>query len=449
VLQLGDGSVRRLPNQTSAVVDVAFLAQEGLRTLADDRSVSTWAPGGDAGYRLLDTSGGLNEGTVGRFSADGRRLVLLGAQAADVEDVTTGASLLRQTSIDHALGLADLAASSSGVVVVAADGSMSLLDWQGTGATAAEAAPAVAPAPLAAVGASRNGNHVATVAADGVVRLLDRAGRILRSTTATSLGLSLDDVINEASATTDAEGGWVDRGPALAVSDDGDVVTIGATTAIVSWLSSPGASPRYAVPQGARVTAMGLSPDGSYVAAGLDLSAVPQARGDNGVYLWDATSGELVTGQVLRDDITAIEFTPDGSLIMIGTDAGELRVLDTATADARLVPRYADLDGAVISIASSPDLLAVATPDSLLLFAWEEFDYATSEDPVDAYREVNLFPAEAAFVDVAFDETGSNLMAVEADGFAYVVEDVGSPVDLQWAVERAEQLIAENDADGA
>lgn len=85
----------------------------------------------------------------------------------------------------------------------------------------------------------------------------------------------------------------------------------------------------------------------------------------NRVMLWDYQTGELLkTFEVNDSDVAALEFTPDGKLLVIGTSKGVVRLMDVATWK---LTGIVDLDAPVHSLAVATNRILVGCADGTLL----------------------------------------------------------------------------------
>ena len=71
------------------------------------------------------------------------------------------------------------------------------------------------------------------------------------------------------------------------------------------------------------VTAVSFSPDGRLVVSGSDA--------DKTVRVWDSTTGKEVARMTHESSVTAVSFSPDGRLVVSGSEDNTVRVWDSTT----------------------------------------------------------------------------------------------------------------------
>jgi hypothetical protein len=171
----------------------------------------------------------------------------------------------------------------------------------------------------------------------------------------------------------------------VAVAPGGTKVALGRTDCAVELFDLPGSDGPMLqpVPGGdhlefERVYRLAFSPDGKLLAAGAGTSGFVtnpreewRGRG-GGLYLYDAVKGEFLAGiPTTRDDILAVAFSPDGSLLFFGSTDCTVRVLGVGTRQEVAV--LSGHVGGVNALAFSPDgtTLASAGGDGLVrLWPW-------------------------------------------------------------------------------
>jgi WD40 repeat protein len=162
--------------------------------------------------------------------------------------------------------------------------------------------------------------------------------------------------------------------------------------------------------------------------------------------LWNYRTGELLKTFEPNDSwVSALAFTPDGKLLVIGTDKGVVRVMDVATWK---VTRTIDLDSPVHSLAASAEHIAVGYGDGTvamlnlgeqssvpevrkqtgaingLAFSpkGDQFASASADRTVKVWDAATLKLRSsleghvAGVVDVTFSPNGQKMASIDADG---------------------------------
>jgi WD40 repeat protein len=171
---------------------------------------------------------------------------------------------------------------------------------------------------------SPDASHLATGSLDGTISLWDRATR----------------------ARTSAVHGHEGVVRSVAFAADGPLVTGGDDGYVRFWSVEDGQLRSQAEKPAHReaVTAVAVEHDGRLAASG---------SLDGTVLLWDLDTLEPRQPLPVDSAVTSLAFSPDGSTIAIGTDAGDIRLIDLA--NRREPVRLTGHDGSVLSVAFSPD----------------------------------------------------------------------------------------------
>jgi WD40 repeat protein len=181
------------------------------------------------------------------------------------------------------------------------------------------------------------------------------------------------------------------RAAGLAVSGDARLLATGGYDGRVSLWSPPGDAPTRTLASREHVMNLAMSADGRALAASADRPAVT---------LWDLSdSAEPI---VLREDggATAVAFTPDATLLLVGLRDGSLAVYEVAR--RRLVTTIPSSEGEALSLAVSPDGR---------LAALGHRGRAVTLHELPSGRLLRTFRTETAPFAVSFDHDGRMLAA--------------------------------------
>ncbi|MBD2038590.1 WD40 repeat domain-containing protein [Leptolyngbya sp. FACHB-321] len=216
------------------------------------------------------------------------------------------------------------------------------------------------------ISVSPNRQYIASGGRDGILRLWDINGRLLRSRTGsgsaiTSLSFSPDGK-SLASASIDATiriwsveetsrvlvvmTGHTNAVTSVSFSPDGKTLASGSyDNTIKLWRAETGALFRTIVGHTDAVTSVSFSPDGRRIVS----------SGDDGtIHLWDASTGKLiVTFRGHQGGVTSVSFSPDGRTIISSGDDGTIHLWDAST--GKLIVTFRGHQGGVTSASFSPD----------------------------------------------------------------------------------------------
>ena len=202
--------------------------------------------------------------------------------------------------------------------------------------------------PINAVAFSPDGSLIATASNDTTVRISETASRAHRTTLKGHNGAVLD----------------------VAFSPDGSLIaTASSDTTVRIWDSTTGSHRGTITGQTIKMkmNAVAFSPNGSLIATASD---------DSGARIW-SLAGHRPIGTLFRwtprlhrtirhsadSIVTSVAFSPDSSLIVIGSDDATARICDTDS--GTLSRKLTGHTGAVTAVAFSPDgsLIATASDD--------------------------------------------------------------------------------------
>jgi hypothetical protein len=172
----------------------------------------------------------------------------------------------------------------------------------------------------------------------------------------------------------------------IAPAPGGTKVALGRTECAVELFDRAGGGERVLQPalseevERQRVYALAFSPDGKLLAAGAGTSGFVDDPSEGwfgrggGLYLYDAVKGGLLASfPAPNDDIMALAFSPDGSLLFYGSTDCTVRVVDAAARQE--IATLSGHVGGVNALALSPDgnTLASAGGDGLVrLWPWRQ-----------------------------------------------------------------------------
>jgi hypothetical protein len=220
-------------------------------------------------------------------------------------------------------------------------------------------------------------------------------GVTFKGTTATAVGYDGAGWRRNLTTAGDWESCWPERRTdthifysALALAPRGTTVALGRTECLIDLFDWPGSGegltlrPEPPVPQSEyqRIHALAFSPDGKLLAAGAGKSGLVNDPSEDwfgrggGLYLYDVDKGEQFASlPAPRDDLIALAFSPDGSLLFVGSTDCTVRVIDVASRQELAV--LSGHVGGVNALAFSPDgnTLASAGGDGLVrLWPWRQ-----------------------------------------------------------------------------
>lgn len=331
------------PDQAGGVIELAF-SPDGTRVASAGQNglVAIWdvATGEPVGEPLPGLT--KNVWTVA-FSPDGERLMAAGDDDIIVAwDAATGEPIGEPWPAAHQTNYV-LAFSPDGSRVAAGGGDGTLTIWDVAIGEPVDDAWQVHPLAIYGLVFTADGSNVASASGDQTIVVTDaatgeRVGEPWQGHQGTVIDLSRNG----------------DGSRLASASDDG---------AVIIW-TLPARSPlaRSLPGTGAAVMDLALSPDGSRAAT----------IGPIEVAIWDTATGERVGTLDLpaSDSVMTMDFSPNGSLIATGNQAGAITLWDAATGQASGGP-WPGHEGRIWGVDVSPDgtrLLSAGNDGSVILW---------------------------------------------------------------------------------
>jgi WD40 repeat protein/DNA-binding SARP family transcriptional activator len=425
-----DGTVRLWDTETGEELD-KLRGHDGSWTdpvfSADGRRLA--ASGEDSTVRIWDVARGTEERTLTghehgthrvAFSPDASRL----ATAADdgtakLWDLATGAVVTLQ---GHSWSVTGVAFSPDGSSIVTASADASVRIWD---SASGEHLRTFDGPPYLAVAYSPDGRYIATAGSDAIARILDadtgREELTLAGHTGAVTNIAYtpdgshllttghDGTTRLWDVGVGGGGDWL-RVPTaklipveVTFSPDGATFAAPAEPAGVTiWDTHSGEEIITLTGYESNLTSVAYSPDGSLIVAGSDRTAE--------LPVWDVETGELLFMLEGHDDsVRAVSFSPDGSRIVTGSRDGTARMWNAATGEQQ----------AALSVNPDGVFSATFTPDGHFIVTGDIDGNVTVWDPADqgATRTFNRHEKEIA--DLAFGPDGMFLTA-SGDGTANV-----------------------------
>ncbi|SOD82512.1 WD-40 repeat-containing protein [Streptomyces sp. Ag109_G2-15] len=359
--------VATLTGPAGAVNAVAF-SPDGTWLAASGQDSSVWIWETATGVLRATLTGHASWVHALAISPDGQHVVTGGTDAR-IQAWDTATGTLATTLIAHS-GVSGMAFSRDGVWLATShyDGAVRVWDW-GAGTLTATLTGHTGAAN--AVSVSADGAWIASGGNDGTVRIWDRAVATL-------------------AATLTGHRDWVN---AVAFSADGARLVSGGNDGMALVWDRASASACAAL-TGHRdwVRAVAFAPDGTWI-----------ATGGSDVRIWDVDAAGMTDATDIGG-AEAVTVAPSGLHVATGGEDTTARLWDVAT--GRVSLNLDGHEGAVTSIAYSPDGARLATSDDSSIRIW---------DPDDGNQLTRLNGLTAAVSSMAFSPNGAWLATAETN----------------------------------
>ena len=396
------------------------------------------------------------------FSADGRRLAGTnlgrGNVAVKLWNLDSGAVELVLSSAGNAVNDVDLSRNGSRLALARADGSVEVRDAR---SGRLEASALAHQGNVWDVELSSDGRRLATAGNDGHAKVWALGSANIRqlfalpghNATVEQVSFSRDGT-RLVSGSDDGTAKVWDvsfEGPraalllpgatrvsssGVAFSADGRLLAAPSGRAVRVWNATTGRSVR-TLRSGGEARGVSISPGGRLIAT----------TRESAVHVWDAATGRRLYSRTINDSCRTLElrcpvtqavFSPDGSVLAVGSADGTARILDARTGAERLV--LTGYQGPLLNVAFSPDgsRLATAGLDGSIK-VWSAENWA----PL-----LRLDPESQSMADVAFSPDGKRIVTAGWDGFVRLWDAAGGRQIRSWNANQGDLFDIAFAADG-
>lgn len=222
-----------------------------------------------------------------------------------------------------------------------------------------------------------DGRHFITAREDGTFRLLEaQTGKVIRTFEAHRAGSVV-----------------------VAVSVDGDEFLSGGADGVVRLWHRQGSTPLTEFKgHSSPITAVALSLDGKMAVS---------ASGGQHVRLWDTSTGDLIKTLRTGGSVTAVAFSPDGKLVLIGTVDGKIQLQDIES--NKPIAHFVGHQDTITSAQFSPDgNTALTGSDDDTAILWDVHTgriVHTLKSHIDEVFDVKFSPDGTLIVTASCDHT--------------------------------------------